>query len=224
MKKRTLCSGFTLLELLLAVGVIAVLSAMVFSAMGRMRAASERTTCNNHLRQIHILMGSYATDHGGRLPPTKASSSVGVEVHWRRAILPYMGLASLGDDLYRTGLICPVVKREMAGMGEKSSNIVSFAMNYYLQISEEQGLPISRIKNPAQTLFFTEAYIIQNGLPREEIRPQWITQMKADQTGNYHLGSQNILFVDGHIEPFADIYRLVEPPFKKGDEKDIWTP
>src|SRR5690349_3564690 len=51
--------GFTLLELLVVVGIIAVLAAMLFPAVQRLREMANQTKCINNLHQIGIAMTSH---------------------------------------------------------------------------------------------------------------------------------------------------------------------
>lgn len=56
--------GFTLLELLVVVGIIAVLAAMLFPAIQRLREMANRTKCMNNLRQIGMAMTGHFGTHG----------------------------------------------------------------------------------------------------------------------------------------------------------------
>jgi prepilin-type N-terminal cleavage/methylation domain-containing protein/prepilin-type processing-associated H-X9-DG protein len=55
--------GFTLLELLVVVGIIAVLAAMLFPAVQRLREMANQTKCINNLRQIGMAMTGHLGTH-----------------------------------------------------------------------------------------------------------------------------------------------------------------
>jgi prepilin-type N-terminal cleavage/methylation domain-containing protein/prepilin-type processing-associated H-X9-DG protein len=55
--------GFTLLELLVVIGIIAVLAAMLFPAIQKLRELANRTKCINNLRQIGLAMQSHFGTH-----------------------------------------------------------------------------------------------------------------------------------------------------------------
>ena len=57
-------SGFTLLELLVVIAVIALLAALLLPAVQAAREAARNASCRNHLRQLGIAIGSYATSEG----------------------------------------------------------------------------------------------------------------------------------------------------------------
>jgi prepilin-type N-terminal cleavage/methylation domain-containing protein/prepilin-type processing-associated H-X9-DG protein len=56
-------NGFTLLELLVVVSIIAVLAGMLFPAIQRLREMANRTKCVNNLHQIGVAMSSHFGTH-----------------------------------------------------------------------------------------------------------------------------------------------------------------
>lgn len=62
-------SGFTLLEVLTVIAVIATLAAILFPVFAQAREAARRTVCRTNLHQIGIALRLYARDFDDRLPP-----------------------------------------------------------------------------------------------------------------------------------------------------------
>lgn len=62
-------SGFTLVELLVVIAVIAVLVGLLLPALGRSKEAARSVACRNHLKQLQVCVHLYTVDHAGTLPP-----------------------------------------------------------------------------------------------------------------------------------------------------------
>jgi prepilin-type N-terminal cleavage/methylation domain-containing protein/prepilin-type processing-associated H-X9-DG protein len=75
--KRVVVSGFTLVELLVVIGIIAVLIAIVLPAFAKAREQSKRASCLANLRSIGQAMILYANDHRDRLPNSNPANNWG---------------------------------------------------------------------------------------------------------------------------------------------------
>ena len=60
--------GFTLVELLVVIGIIAVLVAMLMPTLSRSREAARRVVCLSNLRQVHTAFHFYALANHDRVP------------------------------------------------------------------------------------------------------------------------------------------------------------
>jgi prepilin-type N-terminal cleavage/methylation domain-containing protein len=67
--------GFTLVELLIVIAIIAVLLALLLPAVQKVRKAANKSVSAGNLRQIGIATIDYATAHGDHLPPGFAQYS-----------------------------------------------------------------------------------------------------------------------------------------------------
>jgi prepilin-type N-terminal cleavage/methylation domain-containing protein/prepilin-type processing-associated H-X9-DG protein len=63
-------AGFTLVELLVVIGIIAVLIGILLPTLKRAREAAVQTACMSNLRQISILFQIYTNESKGWLPHT----------------------------------------------------------------------------------------------------------------------------------------------------------
>jgi len=60
---------FTLVELLVVIGVIAILSSLLLPALGKAKNVARSILCLNQLKQVGIALTSYANDANDILPP-----------------------------------------------------------------------------------------------------------------------------------------------------------
>ena len=82
--------GFTLVELLVVIGIIALLISVLLPALNKARAASRTTVCLSNLRQMGMAWQMYLQESKGRLPhsiwhtaPPNVSGAKWDEFIWR---------------------------------------------------------------------------------------------------------------------------------------------
>ena len=61
-------NGFTLVELLAVITIIAMLAGMISPSLQRVRAKAETTACQSNLRQIGTAVWLYVPDNGNKFP------------------------------------------------------------------------------------------------------------------------------------------------------------
>ena len=129
--------GFTVLELLVSIAIIATLIALLLPAVQRARGSARNLSCKNRLRQLSLAMMSHA-DVQKRFPAMGNFSVNGVGFHnWVTSILPQIEQSALwnqydfsqafdssaNQQLGQTSietLVCPDDISEQAGAGNLS--------------------------------------------------------------------------------------------------------
>jgi len=69
MRKPECLAAFTLVELLIVIGIIALLIGMIIPSMESARATARAVQCQSNLRQIGIILQIYANDNNGWVYP-----------------------------------------------------------------------------------------------------------------------------------------------------------
>ena len=81
--------GFTLVELLVVIGIIAVLIAVLLPALSQARASAQRTQSASNMRQIGIALLMYADGNRGYFP--EVTHGIPPNRSWIYSLKPYVG-------------------------------------------------------------------------------------------------------------------------------------
>lgn len=214
--------GFTLVELLVVIVIIATLAALSFTMIAKMRKNADAAKSVSNMRQIGSVMGLYAADNSMRLPAAKPSvidangNSVPGNVHWHQALLLIVhpevtNVTQMDLDWYKSNNIFmhnPLFT-ENYGDGKYGANYQWKAWNpgyaFNLQIANNLGLA-------SKNAFSQTIAVPLNLIPEPERTPivaprgSWhfiydAAQLKDEAMKGLLLnGKVPILFVDGHVE------------------------
>ena len=97
MKRRK--KGFTLIELMIVIAIIAILAAVLVPNFMRAREASRLTACKSNLKNISTAVETYSNDHDGVYPGNTAEKDLDGQEH--------SGLSTLVKTYIGKALKCP---------------------------------------------------------------------------------------------------------------------
>lgn len=197
--------GFTLVELLVVVSIIAVLIGLLLPAVQSSRAAARRTLCSSNLRQVGLAMGLFCDAHRGQFPDTSHNESGDAEKSWIYTIAPFMESV----DSIR---ICP---DDLKAADRLEQRLTSYVMNAYLT-DEPRSFAVTnrnKLRASSKTLVAFEladqkAPIIENDHVHNHAwftsltvaRKQVLQKIEGDAAIHRHAGVSHMLYGDWHVE------------------------
>ena len=210
-KKSRSQEAFTLVEILVVISIIAILVTLSLPAINSVMKRRDQVVCLANLKSLGATFYNFAGDNDGKLPP--ALSSLYPDTYWRIAILPYVGT---NTDVYKTPFFtCPQVRALLVKNGENRA-INCYAMSEWLS-----ELRLVAISKPSKKILAMEALVSAGGT----IPTEFISTNNFDNfPPTYHVGGDNILYVDGHVAFWKDISLLTKMPFSTNGTEDMWSP
>ena len=216
--------GFTLVELLVVVGIIALLVAIALPALARSRRAGRAAVCAAHLKTLSTALTAYAVEHKGSLVVSHWSDRPGEARAWdfvtTRTGSDYQtrpGLLWGGDDRDAYAQQCPSFDGPSNAAGEAYSgyNYNASYLGGGRGEASESPARLTMVGDPAATLAFGEGqfgrgankfmraprHVGPDGTPA---RDGPIPFRAAGAQGFRHDGRTQAAHVDGHVESFAD--------------------
>lgn len=200
--------AFTLIELLMAIGVIAILAGLMLSALGHTRATTQAITCRNNLRQWGLATHSFASDHQDLLPPEGKPTPLESDLlnpayqGWYIQLPEQMNLPRYRDMPWRTNhliqpensiWICPSNPRR-CNASPKTNNLFHYCLNENVNGTgnENHSIPMANVRQPSVVVWLFDS----KNLPA-------VGGWTYVHTNLHNCGAQ-FVFLDGHVTRFRN--------------------
>ncbi len=199
-------SGFTVLEMFIAMLVCGVLSAFIFGTIARKKSRSYTIYCRTNLKNMAMAFSAYSNDHAGYFPrvtsshdPSRLPTGSESDLYRRVHVRPYGWADSLEPYFFQTYRMfqCPADRNAMNN--QHDSTLRNFT-DYYLN-RNLSGIKQEQVNDPAMVILCGEG---NDGRDKSDARYalQWIPRrwMQDTRSPAYrHQGEGNYLFADGHV-------------------------
>lgn len=165
--------AFTLVELLIVIGIIAVLAGFLLTSGSRVRKQSAQLQCANNLRHLAMAFTMYAQDNEGRFPDPFKTFAPGLP-----PITKYLGRVDPA-----TVAVCPA--------DDVSQRPYKFS--YSANVLIAPAVRLAAVQVPARKILLIDEDKPDDG--------EWHQDKQPDALALRHLNDRgNVAYCDGHVD------------------------
>ena len=213
--------GFTLVELLVVISVIAILGGILLPMLGRSKDAAHNTTCSNNLKHWTRGFLMYVDDNEDYTPRESATPG-GVSLEnwsqvrhtlsqsvWYNSLPETLGQRPASDyffareEFYDTKRLMHCPKARFPKFAELDNWVFfSVAMNSKLINGAELTIRWATVKEPAKTAVFLDNRLDDEPMahPAQDNFDLGQPSAYASRFSTRHRGTGNVAFGDEHVE------------------------
>lgn len=212
--RRAARGGFSLIELLVVVAIIAILAGMLLPALSKAKIKGQQISCLNNLKQLALCWTMYADDNDSRLAPNNVKGMLGEEASDDSWVVGNARADRTNRNIENGKLFkynrsfgiyrCPADRSTVTGT-KSLPRTRSYSMSTGIAHENKQkGIKYVQSFNqltdpmPANASVFLDedAYSIQNGAIGIEPRDPYHWNLPASR----HANGGTLTFADGHAE------------------------
>lgn len=197
--------GFSLTEILVVIGIVAVLAAMLFPAIGRMQMWTRNLQCCDNLRKMAISLHLYARDHDGNLPSPYADTSSTLWVS-SSDFASYIGTTGSWSPTSRQAVTCPSWNGKWAATG-RTAYSYSLCYPYYTDTTNLTPFRLTQYSHPAENIMLfdgapqsSSANYTWAFVGRNPTLQGFLSYANRTPGAFRHENRMNASFADGHVE------------------------
>jgi prepilin-type N-terminal cleavage/methylation domain-containing protein len=227
--------GFTLVELLVVITIIAAMAALAISVTVRMRDQAHKVNSARNVSQLQVANASYAADHNGNYVPIYAYDDQGKRIGFWYQNQDYLGNL-IGDILDANGeraknipssSLDPKVVRAKKGFHHSIAASYGMNDNGIAGVHGPNVAPahnLNRISNPSEAMAFATAtdYRISYG---SRFKWKGVDGKTSDGALAYRYNDKAlIVYFDGHVsEVSQEDLRKIDAS-QGGNSGRFWNP
>lgn len=217
-------NGFTLVELLVVIGIIALLISILLPALNRARESAKTVQCLSNLRQIGLAIATYVNQNQGFIPPYYINAN-GVtnlpqgHIYWFQLLMDsnLLGTPDEYGQKFDQVFVCPnhdhvgdllpaslqSMERYMRGYW----GLINYGINTSLFLNQTNwnggpdiptGVKISQVRHPSETVMVCESNNMASQFKTAYyVYPYFDTSAGIAWPFHANAGC-NVLWVDGH--------------------------
>lgn len=212
--------GFTLIELLIVTAVLAILAAMLFPVLAKVREAARKATCASNLRQIGVAFSMYTQDYDECFPNNN-DPYLWMGRRWRWVLQPYLAYAAQRDPSNPTNpnlsinnnpaiLICP---SDTTAPNNWDSTSYGYSAAFYHTPDQVNAMTLADLYQLNNFPCISESLADVADPSQKAMVAEWLSNHANVKVGWWDWrGGRNYLFVDGHVKylPATEINRAVD--------------
>jgi prepilin-type processing-associated H-X9-DG protein/prepilin-type N-terminal cleavage/methylation domain-containing protein len=208
-------AGFTVLELVVTIGILAVLSTLLLPALAGARQRANRARCSGQLRQFGLASQMYWDDHEGLAFRYRREATNNGDLYWfgwleqgeegERRFDPAQG--ALWPYLQARGIaICPALRTTAPEFKPKAAGGAGgYGYNLFLSAPlSEPAFRVSTLTRPSEVAVFADAAQVNDFQPPASPGRPMIEEFyyinTTEPTAHFrHALKANVVFSDGHV-------------------------